>query len=747
MEAPLITEEGSSDGVRAALAGRPAYHIYQRRKSAYGRSDAIAYGDSYQKAAALVDLAEDGVGLPEEILNDMRFEKAAKFYFVYIRFDFLWTFNLFALIVLNFLEKPLWCARYGGDSCEEREYFFLGQLPYLTSGECLTYEGITLLILAIHTFFPLSYEGLHIYWKNHVNKLKVILLLVLVCDMFVYVLFVSNVLIYSLPLRVAPYIRIIFVILTVRELCRCMVTLAGMAVTYLNVLALSTLFLLFASWLAYVTFEDTVQGKTMFSSYGTTLYQMFVLFTTSNNPDVWVPAYKSSRWSCLFFVLFVLLGVYFLTNLILAVVYDSFKKQLAKQVFEMDIMRRNILEKAFGLINVSGFLNKQQCSRLFEELNEYRSLPKISREDFELIFSELDDSGDFKINLEEFTDLCNTIALKFQKEPAPSWFENYPTFYCSPPIEKFKAFVRSTMFGYIVSFVLIVNLVAVVIETTLDIQNSSAQKTWQAIEFFFGWLYVLEVALKIFSFGFDAYWMEGQNRFDFVITWIIVIGETMTFAFPKEIPFLSNGEWIRYLLIARMLRLIRILLHVKRYKAFVATFLNLIPSLMPYLGTIFCVQCIYCSLGVQLFGGMVNAGNPKLETTDLSDNDYLLFNFNDYPNGMVTLFNLLVMGNWQAWMQSYSELTGTSWSLVYFISFYLITVLLLLNLVVAFILEAFFAEMELESSSEPEEEKDGRGKKRRLVGVKSRSRTVDILLHHMLSAELKESESLKAIKA
>ncbi|KAL5997640.1 mitochondrial thiamine pyrophosphate transporter [Asimina triloba] len=62
------------------------------------------------------------------------------------------------------------------------------------------------------------------------------------------------------------------------------------------------------------------------------------------------------------------------------------------------------------------------------------SLPKISREDFELIFSELDDSGDFKtpltnkvhqsafltINLDEFTDLCNTIALRFQKEPSLS---------------------------------------------------------------------------------------------------------------------------------------------------------------------------------------------------------------------------------------------------------------------------------------------------------------------------------------
>ncbi|RRT56202.1 hypothetical protein GW17_00014868 [Ensete ventricosum] len=77
-----------------------------------------------------------------------------------------------------------------------------------------------------------------------------------------------------------------------RDLCGCMLTLAGMAGTYLDILALSTFFLLFASWLAYVTFEDTEEGRTMFSSYGTTLYQMFVLFTTSNNPDVWVPAYK-----------------------------------------------------------------------------------------------------------------------------------------------------------------------------------------------------------------------------------------------------------------------------------------------------------------------------------------------------------------------------------------------------------------------------------------------------------------------
>ncbi|VFR02665.1 unnamed protein product [Cuscuta campestris] len=702
------------------------------------RSDAVVYGSIYQKAAALVDLAEDGIGIPEEILEQSSFSSAAKLYFVFTRFDFLWSLNCFSMIVLNFLEKPLWCSKQSAYTCSDREYYFLGQLPYLSHTESLIYEGVTLLILMAHVLFPISYEGFQIYWRSILNRLKVLLLLVLVADLVVYVLSIAG--LYYLPFRAAPYLRVVFFILNIRELGDSILILAGMLGTYLNVMVLSVLFLLFCSWLGYVIFEDTQQGKTVFSSYSATLSQMFVLFTTSNNPDVWIPAYKESRWYCLFFVLYVLLGVYFVTNLILAVVYDSFKSELAKRVAEKDRVRLRILRKAFSLVDYHscGYLNKEQCIHLFEELNKYRSLPKISKDDFELIFDELDDTRDFKIDLDEFFDLCKAISLRFQKEESLPIFETFPNLYHSTTSEKLRNFVRSPKFGYIIVSILIINLVAVVIETMLDIEDSLSQTLWQKVEFVFGWLYVIEMALKIYTYGFVNYWRDGQNRFDFVVTWIIVIGETITFAAPDGQTFLSNGEWIRYLLIARMLRLIRLSLHVRRYRAFVATFFTLIPSLMPYLGTIFCVLCFYCSLGLQIFGGLVNAGNPNLDGTDLADNDYLLFNFNDYPNGMVTLFNLLVMGNWQVWMQSYKELTGTSWSYVYFISFYAITVLWLLNLIVAFVLEAFQAEMDMETTAvlEDGENKEQREDRRRNFGTKTRSQRVDALLHHMLSSEL-----------
>jgi two pore calcium channel protein len=733
MKKPLLG--GETSGARASAPPKD-------RKRAFGkRADAIAYGSPYEKAAALVDLAEDGVGLPEEILDQEGFESSAKLYFFFIRFDFLWSLNYFALIVLNFIEKPLWCAKYTDNTCSNKDYYFLGQLPYLNSTESLIYELVTLLILVVHAFFPISYEGFRLFWKSNHNRVKVFCLLILIADIIVYALYLTPVGSYPLPFRIAPYVRVVFFILNTRQLGESILILPGMMTTYLNVLALSLLFLLFASWIAYVMFEDTEQGTTLFTSFGATTYQMFVLFTTSNNPDVWIPAYKVSRWYSLFFILYTLLGVYFVTNLILAVVYDSFKSQLAKQVLEKDRMRTRILKKAFNLVDSYhvGFLNKEQCICLFEELNHYRTLPEISREDFEAIFHELDDSHDFQINLQEFEDLCNAIALKFQKGDVISYFEYFPSIYASFYSQKLKDFVKGPNFGYVVAVILLVNLAAVIVETTLDIQESTGQKFWQMIEFGFGWLYVLEMVLKVYAYGFMNYWRDGQNRFDFVITLVIVIGETVTFVTPDEVTFLSNGEWIRYLLLARMFRILRLLMHVKRYRAFISTFLTLIPSLMPYLGIIFCVMCFYCSIGVQIFGGLVNAGNPDVYKTDLADSDYLLFNFNDYPNGMVTLYNLVVMGNWQVWMQSYKELTGTVWTYVYFISFYLITILLLLNLVVAFVLEAFFAEIDLEEDGGAGEGKENEGKGRRYLGTKSRSQRVDLLLHRILSAELEDS--------
>ncbi|KAG2291994.1 hypothetical protein Bca52824_038663 [Brassica carinata] len=47
--------------------------------------------------------------------------------------------------------------------------------------------------------------------------------------------------------------------------------------------------------------------------------------------------------------------------------------------------------------------------------------------------------------------------------------------------QQLRAFVRSPRFGYAISFILVLNFIAVVVETTLDIEESSAQKPWMDI--------------------------------------------------------------------------------------------------------------------------------------------------------------------------------------------------------------------------------------------------------------------------
>ncbi|EXB37993.1 Two pore calcium channel protein 1A [Morus notabilis] len=239
-----------------------------------------------------------------------------------------------------------------------------------------------------------------------------------------------------------------------------------------------------------------------------------------------------------------------------------------------------------------------------------------------------------------------------------------------------------------------------------------------------GWIYVLEMALKIYAYGFENYWRDGQNQFDFLIAWIIVIGETVTFASPQG-SILSNGEWYETVdSIPSSCKNVAIDKAADVCPALQSLHSNILNShtefdaisrdtiLRPvYVLLSWCAGKIYCSLDLlalgatvtassnfitlfwKIFGGMVNAGNPKLEATGLADDVYLLLNFNDYPNGMVTLFNLLVMGNWQVWMQ-----------------------------VIAFVLEAFFAELDLESS----ERGDERDKKS--VAGRDRRRSVGYVL-------------------
>ena len=64
-------------------------------------------------------------------------------------------------------------------------------------------------------------------------------------------------------------------------------------------------------------------------------------------------------------------------------------------------------------------------------------------------------------------------------------------------------------------------------------------------------------------------------------------------------------------------------------------------------------------------------------------------NFNDFGASLVTLFAQMVVNNWYNTCDLMMIVTGARWPAMYFVSFWIIQVNVMLNLVIAFVMEIY----------------------------------------------------------
>ena len=74
---------------------------------------------------------------------------------------------------------------------------------------------------------------------------------------------------------------------------------------------------------------------------------------------------------------------------------------------------------------------------------------------------------------------------------------------------------------------------------------------------------------------------------------------------------------------------------------------------------------------------------------------YYLMNFNDFGSSMVTLFHIMVVNNWFVTVNMYCSIFDSSWPIVYFATFWVFSVLIVMNVLTASIIEVFQATDEL----------------------------------------------------
>jgi len=108
-------------------------------------------------------------------------------------------------------------------------------------------------------------------------------------------------------------------------------------------------YLLFFSLVGYTLFNNNRYNDPAqyFKDIPTTIFNVYVLFTTSNFPDILFPFWKVNNWAAIYFSGFLVIGLYMLLNLMLAVFYNSYKGRIMKKISKYDEMRREYLQKEF----------------------------------------------------------------------------------------------------------------------------------------------------------------------------------------------------------------------------------------------------------------------------------------------------------------------------------------------------------------------------------------------------------------
>ena len=104
--------------------------------------------------------------------------------------------------------------------------------------------------------------------------------------------------------------------------------------------------------------------------------------------------------------------------------------------------------------------------------------------------------------------------------------------------------------------------------------------------------------------------------------------------------------------------------------------------------SLYTVFFIFSIIGQMLYGGIITTKSAQVNNV-LIPQLYYLMNFNDFPASMVTLFHIMIVNNWFITCDMLCMVHGNNFPRMLFSAFWVVTVLIMLNLVISFILEIY----------------------------------------------------------
>ena len=149
------------------------------------------------------------------------------------------------------------------------------------------------------------------------------------------------------------------------------------------------------------------------------------------------------------------------------------------------------------------------------------------------------------------------------------------------------------------------------------------------------------------------------------------------------------AKCLEAVIILRLLRLSVYLDEIKTFRIIMETLKSLISPFWSVLCVMFSIFYIYALIGMSLWSGEIDFSKEEIRGNDATPDNWALNNFNDLANSYLVLFELVVVNNWMITTAMYVEVSKTRWVLVYFVSFYIIAVLIGMNILVCFAIDMY----------------------------------------------------------
>uniref|UniRef100_A0A672MGY1 Two pore calcium channel protein 1-like n=1 Tax=Sinocyclocheilus grahami TaxID=75366 RepID=A0A672MGY1_SINGR len=443
----------------------------------------------------------------------------------------------------------------------------------------------------------------------------------------------------------------------------------------------------------------TIDGSPYFTDYLDIVFDLYVLVTTANT----CYAYASVIFVffTIFFILYIIINTYTFMSFFLAVVYSNYKKHLKEEVRQLVKARRFKMCRAFSLLHEARgeggepVVTQTKWNHLVKLVK-----PNINIAHRELLWSVLDDQNKGHIGKFAFVQLADllsiqVITVKSQPHPIQICF---PSMYNSPVSRFIRYVVHQRMFVYVYDLIILVNAVFI----GLDEENPVVSNA----EWGFLALYMLEIILKLYATEPRAFFARHHfwNWFDTIIIVSALFGTIINSALKHSGGYTSR-QILDIIFILRVLRLIRLVDSIKRFRAIINILIKIGPTILTFGQLIVVVYYIFAMVGMELFKGKVQffepnstspdqeyCGNPLLKGTTFAKLNYCKNNFNNVVSSFIVLLELTVVNQC-----GFTAVTHIS-ARIFFVLFHIVVVIIIINIFVAFILEAFLVEYTIDKS-------------------------------------------------